>query len=142
MNKLAKFGTIVFAIGTVVSISACATATTDVPLEGTSWMLELPPNSGCEVPPTLEFTKGKVHGELGCNTFFADVVINGKEITFDHAGLTRKMCAKAFMQVEQQMLTALNATKTYSVSANSLKFFDASGKEVLHLVPEKAGACE
>lgn len=119
-----------------------AMASGSSPLSGTSWMLDMPKDSECEVPPMLEFGDAKVNGDLGCNKFFADVKIEGKNITFDHAGMTKKMCAKAFMEIERKMVDGINQTKTFEVTKDALRFFDASGKEVLKLLPEKAGSCE
>lgn len=88
-----------------------------------------------EKPPFIIFdTEGKYHGYLGCNQFFGSYFNKKKNISFDYAGSTKKLCFNN-MEVEQQFLSALKAEiKTYTITNDTLIIYDKSNKEVLLFV--------
>ena len=59
------------AIAAMISTTAFAAPGAAASLAGTSWMMELPKGSSCEVPPEIQFRKdGSIAGNAGCNDFF------------------------------------------------------------------------
>jgi heat shock protein HslJ len=97
----------------LLTLSGCAItsrdATTELP--GTAW--DLVDLDGAEpvgqTPPSLAFTEdGSVTGSTGCNTFNAEVTIDGTELTFGPLATTRMACTDdAAAQQEQAYLAAL-----------------------------------
>ena len=58
------------AIAAMISTTAFAAPGAAASLAGTSWMMELPKGSSCEVPPEIQFRKdGSIAGNAGCNDF-------------------------------------------------------------------------
>lgn len=153
MNHLFRFCSAAAAVA-VLALAGCGTASTAVSephenaesaglaLNNTSWMMKLPKNSQCEVPPMIEFFDGRASGDLGCNRFDGIVKIDGSRIEFDQVAVTMKMCAPQYMALESQMLNVINNTRSAKQTRDALTFFDADGKELLTLVPEVAGACD
>ncbi len=122
--------------------AAETTQGTPLQLNDTSWMMKLPKNSQCEVPPMMEFSSGRASGDLGCNRFDGAVKIDGSRIEFDQVAVTMKMCAPQYMALESQMLNVINNARSARQTKDALTFFDADGKELLTMVPEVAGACD
>lgn len=153
MNHLSRFCSAA-ALVAVLALAGCGTASTagsaaqekaasaSLQLNNTSWMMKLPKNSQCEVPPMIEFYDNRASGDLGCNRFDGVVKIDGSRIEFDQVAVTMKMCAPQYMTLESQMLNVINNTRSARQTKDALTFFDANGKELLTLVPEVAGACD
>ncbi|MDO4937311.1 MAG: META domain-containing protein [Sutterellaceae bacterium] len=143
MSRLTQL-TLVASMG--VLLSGCATQMTapvePVELKGTSWMLPIPKDSDCATNPILEFGEDSFSGDLGCNRAFGPYKIEGNVLTFGAVGVTRRMCAPDYMKLEDTMLNAINNVKTVAKTDKGLTFYDASGKELVTLVPEVAGACD
>ena len=108
-----KHAVLAFSSLSVLALTGCSALTTgktavaDTPslkLTDTSWMMQLPKGSQCEVPPMIEFADGKATGDLGCNRFTGNVVIDGEKIRFDQVAVTMKMCAPEYMALEGEML--------------------------------------
>lgn len=130
-------------------LSGCASAdaagsapAAAVELKSTSWMLPVPKDSECKTNPMLEFTAGEVSGDLGCNLVNGTYKIDGNRLTFGPLAVTGRMCAPDFMKLEETMLKAINGVATVERTEKELIFFDASGRELVRLVPEQAGACD
>ncbi len=111
-------------------------------LTDTSWMMKLPKNSQCDVPPMIEFGEKQASGDMGCNRFTASYSVDGTKIQFDQVAATLRMCGPEYMKLEDQMQNLLNAARSAKQTKTALTFFDEDGKEILTLVPEEAGACE
>ncbi len=153
MNYLSRFCTAA-AAATVLALAGCSTTSTagsaapkpsessSLQLNNTSWMMKLPKNSQCEVPPMIEFSDDRASGDLGCNRFDGVVKISGNHLEFDQVAVTMKMCAPQYMTLENQMLNMINNARSAKQTKDTLTFFDADGKELLTLVPEVAGACD
>ena len=146
-----KHAALAFSSLSVLALSGCgalsngdATVKTDdatLKLTDTSWMMKLPKGSQCEVPPMIEFADGRATGDLGCNRFSGNVVIDGNQIRFDQVAVTMKMCAPEYMALESEMLNLINNTRSAKQTKDALTFFDADGKEIMTLIPEVAGSC-
>jgi heat shock protein HslJ len=105
----------------LLTLSGCAItsrdATTELP--GTAW--DLVDLDGAEpvgqTPPSLAFTEdGSVTGSTGCNTFNAEVTIDGSELTFGPLATTRMACTDgAAAQQEQAYLAALEGVTGYTI---------------------------
>ena len=130
--------------GTASSTTGDAAATDAQPLQlnNTSWMMKLPKNSQCEVPPMIEFADGRASGDLGCNRFDGSVKIEGNRLQFDQVAVTMKMCAPQYMALESEMLNVINNARSAQQTKDALTLFDASGKALITLIPEVAGACD
>ncbi len=113
-----------------------------VALENTNWIMQLPEKSDCDTPPVLEFLPdNRLSGDLGCNRAAGSFEFDGQNILFNKVGVTRKMCAPQYMELESKMLDLLQHARTVSKSDKGLTFYDADGNEIMTLVPEEAGAC-
>ena len=145
-----KHAVLAFSSLSVLALTGCGALTTgktavaDTPslkLTDTSWMMQLPKGSQCEVPPMIEFSDGQATGDLGCNRFTGNVVIDGEKIRFDQVAVTMKMCAPEYMALEGEMLNLLNKASSAKQTKDALTFFDADGKAIITLIPEVAGSC-
>ncbi len=122
--------------------NTAAAASEALQLTDTSWMMKLPKNSQCDVPPMIEFGEKQASGDMGCNRFTASYSVDGTKIQFDQVAATLRMCGPEYMKLEDQMQNLLNAARSAKQTKTALTFFDEDGKEILTLVPEEAGACE
>lgn len=111
-------------------------------LDGTSWMMVIPKDSSCEVPPMIEFGSDTVSGDMGCNRFEGSYEVRGNAITFKAVAATMKLCADPYMKLESRMQQLLANAATFEKTETALRFLGKDGKEILTLVPEKAGACD
>ncbi|MQY21024.1 hypothetical protein NRB20_41330 [Nocardia sp. RB20] len=100
----------------------------DLPLTGTAWVVTTLLRKEGQVRsqaldaarPTLTISpSGQVTGSAGCNRMTGAADIAGSEVTF-HLGTTRMMCAQDVMQVEQQVLEALDGTTEATVDSDAL----------------------
>ncbi|WP_084531867.1 META domain-containing protein [Nocardia miyunensis] len=100
----------------------------DLPLTGTTWVVTTLLRQEGQVRsqaldaarPTLTIAPdGQVSGNAGCNRMTGTAEISGSAVTF-HLATTRMMCAPDVMQVEQQVLEALNGTTEATVDSDTL----------------------
>ncbi len=85
-------------------------------------------------PATITFTQdGKINGCATVNQFFGDYVYNGRDLTFNHMGLTRMMGLGHSMEIERNVIDALNTTKSASVSKDKATFYNEKGEQTLVL---------
>ena len=146
MKKILQAAALVCCAG---ALTACSTTNVDktnakpVVLEGTSWMMQVPPEADCSVTPMLEFLPNNmVTGDLGCNRAHGSFQFDGTNILFDKVATTRKMCAPKYMALEDQMLKMMSGARTVKMTEKGLTFYDAQGQELMTMVPEMAGACD
>lgn len=65
---------------------------------------------------TLAFGEdGRVSGHASCNGYFAEFAVEGEEIRFGPAALTRKMCGPASMDQEARFVAALAETARFAI---------------------------
>lgn len=106
----------------------------NVPLEYSLWTLTLmngqPIATGTNI--TATFTPGEtagtgvVGGSSGCNTYNAGYTLDGNNITFQPAAVTRMFCAET-ADIEQAYLTALQASTSYEIFVDTLVLTNPSG---------------
>ncbi len=122
----------------------CAAASAAVPaLSGTSWMMELPKDSHCEVPPEIEFRKdGSIAGNAGCNDFKGNWKQDGEKISIGYQPVTNRSCGEAFLAPERAFTAGLKGAVQLKEDGKALLLISSSGKTLLRVVPAKAGACD
>ena len=145
-----KFLTAAALVSSCCLLAACSSTGTGaaadekpVVLEGTSWMMQLPPESDCAITPMLEFgPDNRVTGDLGCNRASGRIEFDGMNIRFDKVATTRKMCGKKYMDLEAQMTNMMANARTVKLDEKGLTFLDSEGRPLMTLVPEVAAACD
>jgi heat shock protein HslJ len=105
----------------------------DLPLEGTTWVVEsLVANQAASSMPqgvtaTLVFADGKVAVEPGCNKGGGAAAIAETVITFGPIATTKMACEGPAMQVEQQVLAVLAGDVAWAIDSNTLQLRGAGG---------------
>ncbi len=134
-----------FLLGAILlSMTGLASAVTVEDLTSTSsWMPATDSVPSCDIPATITFKKnGKLNSEPGCNSLFGDYVIGDNDkLEFVNMGMTRKLCAKQYMDLEASFTDLLNKTKFAKKDGKYLILFDADKKEIGRLEPERSGSC-
>ena len=71
---------------------------------------------------TISFDRNisKVSGFSGCNRYFGSFTLEGKSLTFNQVGSTRKMCFGDANKIENEFLQLLPKIKTFSFENNTL----------------------
>ncbi|MGW4350652.1 META domain-containing protein [Nocardia sp. NPDC004582] len=119
--------------GSTVTMLDRKAAHPDKPLTGTTWIVtavlrtqaEVRSVTLDEVRPALTITPdGKVSGSAGCNTMTGTAAIDGDDVTFAIA-TTRMMCAPEVMEVEQQVLEALDGKTKATIDSDVLTLRNA-----------------
>ena len=75
---------------------------------------------------TLEELRETLAGFAGCNRYFGTYTLTGTTLRFGPVGMTRMACSEG-MQLEQQLSTALEATRGYTLNANQLTLVGSQG---------------
>jgi heat shock protein HslJ len=78
---------------------------------------------------TLRFEPdtARVAGFAGCNRYFGTYTVDGSALRFGAIGMTRMACAEG-MGLEQQLGTALEATRSYTLNATQLTLLGSNGR--------------
>lgn len=76
----------------------------------------------------------KVYGNLGCNNFFGNYLIEKSNLVIGEVGSTMMMCQN--METEREFINVLESVKTYKIEENSLIFFDKDNKTIAKFVKE------
>ena len=88
-----------------------------------------------EQTPFLGFdvNKGQLYGNAGCNSLMATISFNeaSNGLSFDAIGSTKRMCPD--MAMEDAVLQALGAVKSFALDGEKLILNDADGKELMEL---------
>lgn len=109
-------------------------------LEGVRWLLVSYMNAAGEtvdaladVEVTAEFdADGRVSGQAGCNSYFADYTVEGNALTVGEAGSTLKACMPdEIMEQEAAFIAALQSGATFSFAGDMLQIANAGGETVL-----------
>ncbi|WP_194775195.1 META domain-containing protein [Pararhodonellum marinum] len=81
---------------------------------------------------TLEFGEGQeISGEAPCNSFRGGATYNREQIKFSALYTDRKICDD--YDLEKIFLTNLEASSRYTISGNTLAFFDDNGNLLLEM---------
>jgi heat shock protein HslJ len=125
------------AVVALVAAACSASGGSGGTLEGTTWLLKSYDNgtSIVDVPqgvyPDAVFADGKVSGIFVCNSYTGGYTQSDSSLTVSQLATTMMACADTSPGVEEQMSAALQKAATYTASMESLKIYDASGKNVL-----------
>lgn len=96
-------------------------------------------------PIFIELTSAnKINGFTGCNQLTGSYTIeNGSQLRFDHLGSTRMACPETEMNLEAEILEALNSTDNFTIQNGKLQlnigkraplavFTEMSGEEIVN----------
>ncbi len=105
----------------------------NVQLSGDYTVNSVDGNSLGVTKPTITFAalSGRVSGNAGCNTYFGDYSTNVNSLTIGELAVTKKMCPKGQMVVENQFLEAMNNVGGYRIQDNVLTLYAKSDQSVL-----------
>ncbi|GAB0103203.1 META domain-containing protein [Nocardia sp. JMUB6875] len=116
----------------------------DKPLTGTTWIVTALLRTDAvvhsatldEVRPALTISPdGKLSGSAGCNTMTGTAQVDGDEVTFQVA-TTRMMCDPQVMEVEQQVLQALDGKTEATIDSDELTLRNTANNTGLKLRAE------
>ncbi len=119
--------------GVTLTATDRTVAKPDLPLEGTTWIVEsLVANQAVSSMPqgvtaTLVFTGGKVAVDTGCNKGNGAAAIAETAITFGPIATTKMACVGPAGEVEQQVLAVLAGDAAWTIDADSLQLRGAAG---------------
>lgn len=78
-----------------------------------------------DVMPYMIFSRdGRVSGFSGCNRFFGDFGIDGKNISLSNIGMTRMLCVGDANQIENDFAIALQQINNYSINGGTLTLYN------------------
>ncbi|MFC9994218.1 META domain-containing protein [Nocardia sp. NPDC127526] len=130
--------------GSTVTLLDRKVAHPDKPLTGTTWVVTslVRPDAVVssvaldEARPTLTIAPdGAVSGSAGCNRMTGTAEIAGNDVTFK-IGTTKMLCAPEVMEVETQVLGALDGKTTATVDSDMLTISNAANGTGLKLTAE------
>ena len=86
------------------------------------------------------FDDGRIGGSTGCNKYFGQAAIDGRRITFDRIGSTRRACVPALNDQEQRFLAAMKKVVAFTISEDKglvlYDEFDFPQLEMMQLSPQ------
>ena len=81
---------------------------------------------GRRVIVRFDADSARVGGFAGCNTFGGSYALAGDSLRFGSLAVTRMACTQG-MQLESELLQALQSTRRYELTSTQLKLFGPSG---------------
>ena len=112
-------------------------------LSGTRWMMAIPKESDCEVPPEVAFKKnGAIEGNAGCNDFKGSWKAEGKTLRIERQNTSSRSCGPKFLALEKAFGGALDKTVALRAEGNLIALLDAEGEVLARITPAVAGACD
>ncbi len=133
-------------IGLVVAVPGCAgSASSQDPtlLVSKTWECRQYRPEGGELveplsaPPTAEFSKTRISGFSGVNTYGGEYSTDGDSISFGPMNVTLMAGEPEAMRTETDYLAALKAATRYRVTEESLELFDDRGSVLVRFSPGK-----
>ncbi|WP_067545057.1 META domain-containing protein [Nocardia crassostreae] len=130
--------------GSTVTLLDRKVAHPDKPLTGTTWIVTALVSADAvtrsvtldEVRPTLTIAQdGAVSGSAGFNQMIGTAEIAGTDVTFK-IGTTKMLCAPEVMEVEQQVLAALDGKTTVTIDSDKLSIRNPANNTGLDLNAE------
>ena len=82
----------------------------------------------------LESDSARAVGHSGCNQMSGGYSVNGDSLSFSAMVMTRMACVGPGMHVESAFTGALERTRGWSVSGDTLRLLDAAGVPLARLV--------
>ena len=121
-------------------LGGCATQSAQLETGKTyvvEWIGERPLIDRSHLTVTFD-VDGRAYGHAGCNRWFASYEVQGKKISFGHAGSTRMMCAPALMEQETRFLHALDAVERWDIGEHGqLHLWPQQGQPVKLFVEDR-----
>ena len=125
------------------SLSAAEAAAAPARLAGSHWMMALPKEGGCEVPPEISFKKdGTIEGNAGCNDFKGSWKAAGSALRIERRNTTSRNCGEKFLALEKAFGAALDHAASLKADGGSLILLDSRGQELGRIIPAFAGSCD
>ncbi len=126
--------------GATVTLVDQEVASPDLPLEGTTWVVDTLTSGdlATSIPaagaaPTLLFEDGSVAVDTGCNTGGGPARVLGDTVTFGPIAMTRMACTDPVATaVEPQILVVLRGTGTTSIEGDVLTLRNGTDGLVAH----------
>lgn len=106
-------------------------------IEGVNWKLESYMIAGgtravpSSVTVTALFEEGRVSGESGVNTYRGEYKLSGASLRISNVATTLMAGPPEAMEVEQEFVSLLERTRTFTAEGTGLKMFDDAGAEIL-----------
>ncbi|SRR6476661_4344823 len=124
-------------VGALIACQAPRTASSDTDFRsgvaGVDWQLiELNAKTasagagGRRVVVKFDADSARVGGFAGCNNFGGSYALAGDSLRFGPLAMTRMACTEG-MQLESQLVAALQATRRYELTSTQLKLFGPTG---------------
>jgi heat shock protein HslJ len=130
MNR-SRLGLLIIAIAAILIIVAAAWMFISPPqacITDTEWTLvsygskNNPQKALPDVKATATFSEGKITGIASCNNYFTSYEVDGSSLRITSPiGSTLMMCEENVMQQERAFLGALETSKSYKISGNTLE---------------------
>ncbi|GGU75379.1 lipoprotein [Streptomyces litmocidini] len=113
----------------------------DLPVAGTHWTVGAVTLDGRRsVAPDgtrVDFGKdGRAHGNSGCNTFDAGVVVRGDTLTVSPGGVTGIGCPADRQRFEKELLKAFSGPLKGTMKGDGLRLASADGRNGVELTAE------
>lgn len=116
-----------------------------VALEGQKWYLTELAGRAVEVPPgshrpflVLNADKKSVGGNNGCNIFFGDYKLSGRQISFSGMGSTKMACYGPEGRTEMGFMEALRKAGSWEIRDGAL-FLGNGSRSLARFVREETG---
>ncbi len=85
-------------------------------------------------PATITFSEdGKVNGCATVNRFFGSYEFDGRTLTFSQIGLTRMMGVGHSMNIERNVIDAVNTTASASIGKDKVTLYNSKGETTMVL---------
>lgn len=127
----------------LAAVSGCASSQDPALLLGKTWECQQYRPEGGELteplspPPTAEFSKTRISGFSGVNTYGGTYSTDGDSISFGPINATLMAGEPQAMQMEVDYLAALGAASRYRVTESSLELFDDRGSVLARFSPAR-----
>jgi heat shock protein HslJ len=113
--------------------SVSAGSDTTPGLDGSAWMLSHLPGKALvpESSSTLQFAAGRASGSDSCNRFGGAYTPDKSALSFGQLASTQMACTPELMEQARAVTTALTATRSHRINADTLKFGAAAATRML-----------
>lgn len=136
-----RFAVLILLMVAALTLAACK-GSDDPGLIDSSWVLEAlngsPPLPGTVV--RIEFTRGKVSGSSGCNTYNGTYTARGGNMQITNVFATMIACLDSNVQAqEDEYLTTLALATSYEIINDRLFIYDGAGNQIVVFSREQTG---
>ena len=134
LRQLLRVFAIVVAGVVVTSCGSRGVATPSPTLFDSTWRLVLIEGDKPleDVRVTVTFSRERVSGSSGCNSYSGSVTIRGDRVDFGLLASTQMYCTSdGVMSQEERFFAALGKTRGFLVTGNELRLFAADGSVLL-----------